>query len=85
MSGLEASSPPSPPPAPPSLSAMTVDLSSLGLAPFGDPHQGLYLFPEAPFSLKGGDGVHRGSSSSPHRHRVYDHAGDTMLSAINYG
>ncbi|CAN7995374.1 unnamed protein product [Ixodes hexagonus] len=83
MSGLEAPSPQSPPPAPPSSSssAMTVDFSAFGL-PFGDGPQGLYLFPEAPFSPK--DGA-KGSSPQRHSRATYDHAGDAMLSAINYG
>ncbi|CAN7994049.1 unnamed protein product [Ixodes pacificus] len=80
MSGLEAPSPQSPPPAPPpSSSAMTVDFSAFGL-PFGDGPQGLYLFPEAPFSPKD-----KGSSPQRHGRSTYDHAGDAMLSAINYG
>lgn len=91
MSGFEAS-PPSPPP-----SSVAVDFSSFGL-PFTDGQQGLYLFTEGPFSPKAdSQGAPKGSddTSSPlsplvtsavgfHRHRNYGHAGDAMLSAIDY-
>lgn len=83
-SSLEApSSPPSSssPPAP--QSAMTVDFSAFGLPSFvgGDHSQALYLFPEATsFSPKD-----QAKGPSPPANRAYDHAGDAMLSAINYG
>ncbi|XP_064489874.1 uncharacterized protein LOC135401406 isoform X2 [Ornithodoros turicata] len=89
MSGFEAS-PPSPPP-----SSVAVDFSSFGL-PFPDGQQGLYLFTEGPFSPKtDSQGVPKSSddASSPlsplvasgfQRHRNYGHAGDAMLSAIDY-
>lgn len=85
-SSLEAPSPPppssSPPPAP--QSAMTVDFSAYGLSSFvggtDNATQALYLFPEAAaFSPKDQKGP------SPPTSRAYDHAGDAMLSAINYG
>lgn len=83
-SSLEApSSPPSSssPPAPQS-AAMTVDFSAFGLPSFvGDHSQALYLFSEAtPYSPK-----EQGKGPSPPAGRAYDHAGDAMLSAINYG
>lgn len=86
-SSLEAPSPPppssSPPPAP--QSAMTVDFSAFGLSSFvggtDNATQALYLFPEAAaFSPKD-----QTKGPSPPTSRAYDHAGDAMLSAINYG
>ncbi|XP_065307592.2 zinc finger protein 541-like [Dermacentor albipictus] len=86
-SSLEAPSPPPPSssPSPAPQSAMTVDFSAFGLSSFvggtDNATQALYLFPEAaPFSPK--DQTKGPSSPSS---RAYDHAGDAMLSAINYG